>query len=1229
MAVLTKLNNPFDPYDKETKSVQGGLPIHFFLHNEDKDIEFVISINGQITEDYNYILKDEDSLSFVAIPQGGGGGGNKILRTVAMVALVVNAPFLASEFIGATSMAVSATGFYAIQAGIMIAGGLLINAILPPATPNIDNFNKKLNEVSPTYFFDTPSNARNSGTALPLVFGTARVVPPVVGSYLSLQGDKQYLNILMAVNDGYVTDIRDVEINNQPLSNYSNTTYDIRQGLNEQEVIPKFNESILTATVGKGLNTETVATYTTQGNAVNELEIVVSLPKGLFNITDRGDYVSYPVEFKLEYKKTTDSEWISYYDEDDLYDYTYEYDVIVGYEQDAEGSYPIYGRTRTSFDDYRGKSFKSEGKTYTYVNKFPKKSDNPTIRLKSVYKTSKKLAYKFEDLDSAKYDIRITRISSYSTNTRVANDLAFDYVNEINYTKFIYPNVALLSVSAMSTEQLNGGFPAITCIAENLGSEERPLNNPAWACYQLLKIAGFQDKNINVDLFQEWADYCNEKEYECNIYLDSKMSLHEALNMISILGRGNVVQMGSRFAPIIDKVVDIPTQSFLFTSGNASNFNLDYIPLEDRTNVIEITYYDVDNNYKATSVQVQANNFDITKRQIKSKINLYGCTKRQQALNYARFLLNNNQYITETISFEAFIDSIACTVGDIIKVGRKYMSNTVADGRIVSASLNSIKLDTEVELLANESYEIQYRLANDNIIILDVEKVTENTTTDTITTLNMEVNKIPEKFDNYAFGFQSAEATNNYRVISITRRSDLKRKITAIEYNPTIYDDFEYVQVEEVISIDTNIRNINITENIVKNKDKSIDEILTITWDGKYNVSTPIYANDNLIGYSEGNTFTIKNELQSNQEYVFRIGDEEKTYFFQGIYAPPEAPTNFTVNQFDDKLRFTWNKSVSVDAIGYEIRTGLNWETSSKIGEVGDVDYFDWYPDMNNNYRFWIKTIDIAKVKSEDTLNTQFNVTNIDENINVVLEYNGVSTSTPADGDTQGLIFVQGQGYLPISSVTYDELLNTTYEDLNDLTYSEAPIFTSNVLDTTKIGLTKIRLLIEFNATLEGVTYETYPNRTYIDFPNDTYESITAIVQVLPEYSISDDNITFTDWITYNGIIDKTFRYIKFRYSILGDTDGIKTVLNSFKAILDVPDIEFTINDKTIVNSETIAYTDYTYDFYSTPRIIPVSKDNLNLCVISSANDDTFVAESYNTSGSQSTGTYDFIIRGY
>lgn len=83
------------------------------------------------------IFHKEMVVSFITLPQGGGGGG-KIFRAVLTIAVMVAAPY-AGAALGAAMGVTSAVGVSLLTAGIALAGSVLVNALIRrrcPAQPS-------------------------------------------------------------------------------------------------------------------------------------------------------------------------------------------------------------------------------------------------------------------------------------------------------------------------------------------------------------------------------------------------------------------------------------------------------------------------------------------------------------------------------------------------------------------------------------------------------------------------------------------------------------------------------------------------------------------------------------------------------------------------------------------------------------------------------------------------------------------------------------------------------------------------------------------------------------------------------------------------------------------------------------------------------------------------------------------------------------------------------------
>ncbi|MCE5306379.1 MAG: phage tail protein, partial [Acidobacteriales bacterium] len=288
---------------------------------------------------------------------------------------------------------------------------------------------------------------------------------------------------------------------------------------------------------------------------------------------------------------------------------------------------------------------------------------------------------------------------------------------------------------------------------------------------------------------------CEDYGYRVDIVFDSATSIVAALSDLAVAGHGIVVQRGSQYGVIIDQPAS-PTQMFGMGNVVKDSFKIDYLNLEDRANVVEITYWDRDRNYQRTTIEVRSSGFDAGTDAERNApaVTLYGCTSRRTAIKYGRYMLRQNALVTHTISFEAGVDAIAVLPGDVFKFSHdvpqwQYSGRIAAITPTNGESVTSITLDQTIYCEAAKSYQIQIRESNtsDALVTLSLTAVEENGSYATFALTAPATGKIlPE--DVYIFG-ETTETTQLYRVLSISRAQDQTRKITAALYSATAYDD--------------------------------------------------------------------------------------------------------------------------------------------------------------------------------------------------------------------------------------------------------------------------------------------------------------------------------------------------------------------------------------------------------------------------------------------------------
>jgi len=158
--------------------------------------------------------KLDDIITVRAVVHGGGGDGNKVLRTMLTIAVMVAAPAYGAT-LGASLGASAAVG----TAMISIGGMMVVNAILPPPSPDLGN--AQGGNESPTYSLNGGANRARLMQPMPLVIGSHRIVPDLgAREYTEFEGKDQYLYAVYnyGLSDMVLSDHR---IGDTPLANFA------------------------------------------------------------------------------------------------------------------------------------------------------------------------------------------------------------------------------------------------------------------------------------------------------------------------------------------------------------------------------------------------------------------------------------------------------------------------------------------------------------------------------------------------------------------------------------------------------------------------------------------------------------------------------------------------------------------------------------------------------------------------------------------------------------------------------------------------------------------------------------------------------------------------------------------------------------------------------------------------------------------------------------------------
>lgn len=258
----------YDPFDWTNRSIERfkyepNKSIQHYIKAAYPDanlFDFAVAQNGKkVNQSETNLITPRagDSLTVCAIPRGGGGGGGKnIFKTVAMIAVMA----VAAVVTGGGAVTASGSWFAAGSTSAMVAGAavamggsLLVNAIFPVPPPDLGDGNLGFGEQSSNNSWNM-TNPVDEGTAVPILYGTRKIAPVLISKHLTVKDNQQIMNLLYGVHDGGIDMIEEEEINDNPITNFTDVESDYRFGGADQDPIDWFNDTIYERAVNAKLD---------------------------------------------------------------------------------------------------------------------------------------------------------------------------------------------------------------------------------------------------------------------------------------------------------------------------------------------------------------------------------------------------------------------------------------------------------------------------------------------------------------------------------------------------------------------------------------------------------------------------------------------------------------------------------------------------------------------------------------------------------------------------------------------------------------------------------------------------------------------------------------------------------------------------------------------------------------------------------------------------------------
>lgn len=543
-----------------------------------------------------------------------------------------------------------------------------------------------------TYGWDGINTSYINGDAIPIVYGLHQTGGQCIARYVESDGQNQFLHLLLALSEGPIDSLDEdnILIEGNKIRNYLGSgganykpgdSIDTNQSMSWETRMGTDDQppiiNFRNLVVPSNLSVETDANgfiYNSSLNDMTAFNVNFMFPQGLYTMDNQGNVSSRSVTYQVFWRVSGTQNW------------------------NTSGGTTFTGRSMSAL--------------YTTFNQ--------------------------QGLAPGAYDIMVQRISSAEDPVGSESGLWINGIDEIRYADLSYPGVALLSIRALATKQLNNSFPNIECTLQGKqvavwdGVEwllPQFSRNPAWILWDLMTNPDYglgafiKPENLDLDSFYALAQYADElvpdgkggmePRFQCDIVLDGQTKAWDVVMQI-LTGCLATIGEGGGVYHIIMEAPATPVQ--FFGMGDVENFSGFFTTDDNMYNAFWVEFCDADNNYNMSKMPITEDGVPAGEL-IYNDVSLIGVTRSSQVQRVGRVMLNLMLNCTQYIQFDVGIDALALQAGDCF-----YFAHDVPQwgfsGRVTRAA-SATDLEMDVILPAMEpgmSYSIKIRDLTDDTI---------------------------------------------------------------------------------------------------------------------------------------------------------------------------------------------------------------------------------------------------------------------------------------------------------------------------------------------------------------------------------------------------------------------------------------------------------------------------------------------------------------------------------
>ncbi|ANN78902.1 host specificity protein J [Bordetella flabilis] len=444
------------------------------------------------------------------------------------------------------------------------------------------------------------------------------------------------------------------------------------------------------------------------------------------------------------------------------------------------------------------------------------------------------------------WNIRVRRITPNANSSTIQDSTFVDSTSEIIDAKLRYPMSALVGIKVDASQFQSIPTRAyrmrgrILRVPSNYDPEARTYlgtwdgtfkmawsNNPAWVFYDLVTNDRFGLGDV---IPPSWTDkwglyqigrYCDElipdgfggmePRATCFVYLQTRADAWKVMQDMASVFRG----MSYWASGTISAVADMPSDPvYTFTSANVIDGKFNYVGsgLNTRYTVALVSWIDM-TDMGRQKVEYVEDRDAIARYGIRQiEATAFACTSRGQAHRVGKWLLLTSRLETRSVTFSVGLDACRVRPGSIVRVADQHFAGRRIGGRIHEATSTVVTVDANTLVRPGDRLTVNLPsgVSETRTVASGVgTALTADMTTMTVDmtewsadmeglpgavihiTVTVPFSEVPEPESTWTLDSNDL-SSQLYRVLSVTRKEGLLADISAIEHNPSKFDNVDF-----------------------------------------------------------------------------------------------------------------------------------------------------------------------------------------------------------------------------------------------------------------------------------------------------------------------------------------------------------------------------------------------------------------------------------------------------